>query len=98
MYHNLFNLSLKNGRLYSSQYFTYTNDATVTNLLHVSLLFIFVVCIFWVKFPEEKVFCKRANAQEVLCEVLPTFSPCGCAALPSRKGVVLSGGIEEAGW
>lgn len=98
MYHNLFNLSLKNGHLYHFQYFIYTNDATVTNLLHVSLFFIFVECTFWVKFPEKKRFCKRANAQEVLCEVLPTFSPCGCVALPSRKKMVLRGEVEEGGW
>lgn len=33
----------------------------------------------------------------MLCEVVPTFSPCGCSALHSRKGIVLSGEVEERG-
>lgn len=61
MYNNLFYESLKNGHLSCFQYFIYINDAMVTNL-RVFLIFMFMECIFWIKFPEEKVLCKKANA------------------------------------
>lgn len=74
MYRSLFNKSLKNGRLGCFQYFVYINNATVMNLLHVFLFFMFVECIFWVKFPEEKVLCKRTNAYEVVLGIAQFFS------------------------
>lgn len=44
------------------------------NLLHVFLFFMFAECIFWPKFPKEKVLWKRANAYVVGLDIAKLFT------------------------
>lgn len=44
------------------------------NLLHVFLFFMFAECIFWPKFPKEKVLWKRANAYAVGLDMAKLFT------------------------
>ena len=44
------------------------------NLLHVFLFFMFAECIFWLKFPKEKVLWKRANAYAVGLDIAKLFT------------------------